>query len=238
VNDYEVGLKSKWLNDTLLLNLNLFRGDYTDLQVSASRLYTDPVTGQEFGIPFIGNAAKSRSQGVELEGQWVPAKGFSFGVNVTYLNAHFVSYPNSAQTTVQGYCATTGAGTPYCIRQFPRGVPVVDDLSGQATPYAPRWSGSLNVVYGIMLPGDLRFTTELDPYFTTEYSTVSGDPIYRIGGYVRLDGRLALGPEHGRWSIDLIGKNLTDRTIVTYQDVYTFTKEQPRNVALQFRYHF
>src|ERR1700722_6099268 len=44
VNAFEVGLKSKWLDDTVLLNVDVFRADYTDLQVSIDRIVTDPVT--------------------------------------------------------------------------------------------------------------------------------------------------------------------------------------------------
>jgi outer membrane receptor protein involved in Fe transport len=242
VNAYEVGLKGKWLNDTVLLNLDLFLADYTDLQVSTNILRCFPGAGCGYSND-LANAAKARSQGVEFEGEWVPMKGLRLGANVTYLKAYYLSYPNANQTTIQGYCATPaalsgGAGTPYCLAQFPAGVPPVNDLSGQATPFAPKWSASLMASYAISLPGDFKFTTELDPYFTAYYDTVSGDPFYRVPAYVRLDGRLAFGPQDGHWSVDLIGKNLTDRIILVGPTIYTFTKERPRNVALQFRYHF
>ena len=241
VNAYEVGLKSKWLNDTVLLNFDVFRADYSDLQVSTAKI--NCLANNCGVINDLANAAKSRSQGVEFEGQWVPVHDFRLGANVTYLKAYYLSYPNSGQTTPQQYCglqvaANGGAGTPYCIAQFPAGVPLINDLSGQSTAYAPRWSGSLMAAYGLKLPGDYRLTTELDPYFTTNYYFISGDPIYLTGGYVRLDGRLTFAQQGGRWNLDLIGKNLTDRTIVVTQQLYQFSKEQPRNIALQFRVKF
>jgi len=55
-------------------------------------------------------------------------------------------------------------------------------------------------------------------------------------GYVRWDGRLTFESPDGRWSIDLIGKNLADRIIVSTPGFQFASKEQPRNVALQFRY--
>jgi len=51
---------------------------------------------------------------------------------------------------------------------------------------------------------------------------------------VRLDGRVALETRDGRWAIDLIGKNLTDRVIATSVN----TKELPRALAVQFRYRY
>lgn len=238
VNAYEVGLKSKWLNDTVLLNLDIFRADYTDLQVSTN-IYGCNLGGCGY-LGELANAAKSRSQGMELEWQWVPVSALRLGANVTYLKAYFVSYQNANQTTLQGFCstpvdATGGAGTSYCLAQFPAGVPPVNNLSGQATPYAPKWSGSLTAAYRILLPGDFNLTTEVDPYFTTSYDTASGDSFDRVAGYVRWDGRLSFGPQDGRWSLDLIGKNLTDRTIVVIPALYQFSKEQPRNIAIQLR---
>jgi hypothetical protein len=55
-----------------------------------------------------------------------------------------------------------------------------------------------------------------------------------------LDARIGLeSPDH-QWAVDLIGKNLTDRIIVTnaQQSIYELTKQQPRNVAIQIRYNF
>jgi len=54
---------------------------------------------------------------------------------------------------------------------------------------------------------------------------------------MRLDGRLSLEQPGGRWALDLIGKNLTDRIIADFS--YSgASKEQPRNVAVQFRVKF
>jgi iron complex outermembrane recepter protein len=77
----------------------------------------------------------------------------------------------------------------------------------------------------------------VSPYFTSSYN--EQDP-YIIGtaGYVRLDARLTLASADDRWGLDLIGKNLTDRTIVTFARIYYAAKEEPRNVAVQVRYRW
>jgi hypothetical protein len=59
-----------------------------------------------------------------------------------------------------------------------------------------------------------------------------------VNAYTRLDGRLTFESPGGRWAIDLIGKNLTDRIIVVLPGIPTAAKEEPRNGAVQFRYHF
>jgi hypothetical protein len=61
-------------------------------------------------------------------------------------------------------------------------------------------------------------------------------------GYVRLDASVTLGGEDGRWALDLIGRNLTDRDILTFGINWPTSpggtwlqKEEPRNAAVQAR---
>ena len=246
VNAYEIGLKSKWLEDTALLNLDVFRSDYKGLQVSAQE-YVALTQGYS---PFIRNAASSLSQGVELEGQWVTTQHFRVSANITYLDSHYTRYPNAARTVLQDYCATAtgnsgGAGTAACTTLFPGGVAPYQDLSGRPTDNAPTWSGSVTASYTQRLPGDYQLMTQVSPYFTSAYFLAgdqgeTDDPLERVASYVRLDARITLASPKGSWALDLIGKNLTDRVILTnlQQGIYQGSKEEPRNVALQFRYHY
>jgi len=234
VNAYELGLKSTWFDDRLLLNLDVFRSDYKDLQVLA--VIYNPVTNTAFGG--VRNAAASKSQGVEFESQWAVTKDFRLGANVTYLDAHYGSYPNAPATTLQNFCGTLSqaqySATPQCARfSFPVQTQF-RNLSGQPTSYAPKWSGSVTASYSMLLPGAYKFTTGLSPYFTSSYNP-DPDGLYpALGSYVRLDAGLTLEKPDRHWALDLIGKNLTNRIILTTLS----TKEQPRNVALQFRYQY
>ena len=79
----------------LLVNVDLFRSDYSNLQVEQRRF--DPVV--DGPLAEVGNAAKSRSQGIELEGQWIATQDWRFKANVTYLDAYYVSYPGAPPST-------------------------------------------------------------------------------------------------------------------------------------------
>jgi iron complex outermembrane receptor protein len=89
---------------------------------------------------------------------------------------------------------------------------------------------------------------ETSPYFTSGYFLAGAgtdDPFEYQGSYVRLDARLGLESADKHWNIDLIGKNLTSRTILTYGSPlptttgsFVYGKEMPRNVAIQGRYRF
>jgi iron complex outermembrane receptor protein len=218
VQAYEAGLKSEWLDRRLLLNLSLFRSDYNNLQVAAWLKL--PNLPNLVGV--VRNAASSRSQGAEFEGQWVASNNFHISASVSFLNAYYVSYPNAGGTQLQ-----QSAGQ------------ISQDLSGRPTLYSPPWSGSVIGNYSVRLPGGYEFTTELSPYFSSGYYNIYSDEgMFYQKHYVRLDSRLALGSSGGRWSVDLIGKNLTNRNILTvFGNPNLAAKQQPRSIAVQFRYH-
>ena len=235
VNAYELGLKSEWLENRLLVNLDVFRSDYNDLQVVAN--YINPTLHAQETV--VQNAANSRSQGVELEARWVVSQDFNLRTDVTYLDSYFVSYPRASETTLQSFCSQSYV-LPYCSI-YPTPVPQFTDRSGQQTPFAPRWSGSIVGSYSVRLPGDYKFTTELSPYFSSRYN--EQDPyILGTAGYVRLDARLSLASPDGHWAVDVIGKNLTDRTIVIslpgIDGAASAQKEEPLNVAAQVRWRW
>jgi len=233
VDAYEVGIKSKWLHNTLLLDLDAFRSDYNNLQVGVFTI--NPATNT--GVQEIRNAATSRSQGVEFEAQWVATNELRFLANASYIDAYFVSYPTSPQTTLQRFCSADYV-LPYCA-PFPKPVPLVANLAGQPQSYAPSWSGSVTARYSTDLPGDYTLTAELSPYMTTSYYVQPGnDPYYRVPGYMRLDGRLSLSSSDGHWSADLIGKNLTNRVIFVNPGYIAATKQAPVSLAVQIRYTY
>lgn len=237
VNAYEIGLKSEWLDKKVRVNLDVFRSNYSNLQV-ASFIY-DAVNNS--GNPIIRNAADSVSQGVELETQWLVSKNLRLSVNASYLDAYYVNYVVGPPSTLQTFCIGNYS-LPACSA-YPNPTPVVADLSGIRLPYAPRWSGSVDANYSVPLAG-YRFTADLITYFTTRYYANQGsgepygDAFDTVAGYVRLDGRLSLEFPDGRWAIDIIGKNLTNRIIEVDPNFWTAAKEEPFNAAIQVRYHW
>jgi iron complex outermembrane recepter protein len=241
VNAYELGLKSEWFDRTVLLNLAVFRSDYSGLQVTVNSL--NPA-GAYTG--FVENAAKSRSTGAELEARWAVTRDLNFSANATYDNSRYIDYKNVGLTQQQTltYNNCLAANPPPSTNCVALGT---QDLSGRPTAFAPTWSGSVSGAYRFHLPGDYRLTTALTGLFSSSYFTNDGtdDPLSEQGDYVRLDGRLTFEPADGHWSLGLIGKNLNDENIRAWGFHWpnslgsiAVQREQGRNVALQFRYQW
>lgn len=161
VNAYELGLKRLWFNDTLLVNLDVFRSDYNNLQVTTNLNNTGAV------ISLVTNAATSVSQGVEFDTQWAITRELRLSVAGTYLESYYGSYPNGSLTNLQTYCRTTYV-TPACSA-FANPVPSSQNLSGRPTEFAPRWSGNLTATYSVPVVRGFQLTTEVTGLFSSSY---------------------------------------------------------------------
>lgn len=103
---YEVGAKTNWFGNRMLLNITAFKYDYTDLQVQAF------IT---LGVIDITNAADATVKGVELELQTRPVPGLEIGGNLAYLDAYYTRYPG----------APTGDATGNQLSSAPKWAPMV-----------------------------------------------------------------------------------------------------------------
>ena len=217
VDSYEAGIKSKWFDNRFLFNIDAFRMDYTGLQVNSLVQLTPANQSIE-----VKNAATSQSQGIEIETQLIIAGGFRLSFNGAYLDAHYGSYPNASPNFIQNSKKLKS-----------------QDLSGEPMDFAAKWSGSLRAQYGVELPGGYALTSVLSPFYTSGYYNSNGtdDPLTWIKGSVRLDAMVTLDSS-GPWSVDLIGKNVTNAVIAVAQNNNYGAKEMPASVALQVRLQF
>ncbi|MBO9380095.1 TonB-dependent receptor [Sphingomonas histidinilytica] len=224
VDAYEIGLKSELFDRHVLLNVALFRNDFNKLQVSI----TTAAASGAF-LNFIRNAGSARSQGVEVETQWLVSRAFRIAASGSYLDSKYLRYRNAGPTSAQQLAGIAS-----------------QDLSGRRTPFAPRWSGTTSATLTLPLGSQWRFVAEATGIFSSSYQTYSTlDPLTLQPSYARLDGRLSLESDDGRWAVDLIGKNLGNATVRAFSVAQPLslgslaqTKEQLRNLALQLRYKF
>lgn len=97
-NNYEIGMRSDWLDHQLSFDATVFRIDWDDIQV---RLYRND------GFAYVTNAGGARNQGLEVSLQWRPNNHWSFASNVTYLDAQLTE-----DLTTQGQTIADGATLP------------------------------------------------------------------------------------------------------------------------------
>ncbi len=84
--NFELGVKSQWLEDRIRLNLVGFYSDYRDLQVVQFK------TEGNFGVFQTSNAASARLRGLELEFTVKPTKEIEFFGSYAFLDATYTQF--------------------------------------------------------------------------------------------------------------------------------------------------
>ena len=235
---YEVGAKMTLADGAANLNIAVFRMEYEDLQVSS-------LIGDAFRV---GNAGESVSQGVEVDGRWLLAEGFTLGGSVAYLDATYDDFTGATCTVPQ---QTDPVNNPGCLRSdgsnIAPGESGGQDLTGENLLFAPEWSGNLNAEWILPLSDNLEIRSNLDLNYTGSfYSALDLDEATEHDSATTVNLRVALARFDDTWSLALVGKNLTDEeTMVWRNDValtnsgsYFGVPERGRSLAIQARYRF
>ena len=82
VNSYELGIKSRFLDDRLIVNLAAFRNDSTDMQLSVFTATTGAAS-------VIQNAAEARIQGLEIETVLRPFDSLTINASLALLDPEY-----------------------------------------------------------------------------------------------------------------------------------------------------
>lgn len=86
LTSYEVGLKTRFLNNAVRLNASVFHYDYKKIQLSQ----TSTICGGPCNVTT--NAAAAKVDGVELEGVITPARSSMFDFSFAWLNARYADF--------------------------------------------------------------------------------------------------------------------------------------------------
>jgi iron complex outermembrane receptor protein len=220
---FEVGLKSRFWDGRAEANVAVFYTEFEDLQVNTF-VRVDETTF----LSGIDNAAEVTTQGVELELNASVTDWLVLGTSLGYLDAQYDDYdgancysgetPNSE--TVLGKC----------------------DKSGSDTPLAPEFSGSVSANINVPVFADLFLTAGVVMGFSSSYFTEGTlDPTSKQDSYERWDANIGIAPGDDKWSLRVIGKNLSEEAILgSTQDIVGHVGfiNAPRTVALQGIYSF
>jgi iron complex outermembrane receptor protein len=187
-NDYELGLKSQFLDHRVLFNADVFQ---TDLDNFQDRSFN--------GLAFIiRNAGSVRARGAEAEGVVQPIDHIKLDFGVTYLDSIFTANHNAP-------------GLPACTG-LPGSCPITQDLTGRPTTYAPKWQTDLGLEYDSPAFGD-GWTAQVRGsmnYASKVFTTNDDNPQSITGGNTLFGARATLVSPGGRWNLSLFGDNLTN----------------------------
>ncbi|WP_372018305.1 TonB-dependent receptor [Pseudoxanthomonas sp. 10H] len=196
---YELGLKSAFAEQRVLLDVAAYRIDWEDIQVAASFN----------GIGGLVNGGEATSEGVELSAQFRATSNLQFGINGAYNKATLKDDFEPAVIPQDGYDVVLNSG-----------------LAGDRIPYVPEWSWSATAEYAFsagaglagQVGGAVRWIGDR-VNGTTERTraTAPGDPstvlMEEIVAPLPLDSYAALdlyaGIGRGNWEVRAYVNNVT-----------------------------
>jgi iron complex outermembrane receptor protein len=94
VDSYEIGAKTRLLNNTLQVNASLFHYDYTDLQL----VYFDQGSSQ------VANVGEASGQGLEVDLRWVPNAHWDATVGLSLLDTEITDATDIIEVGACGDC--------------------------------------------------------------------------------------------------------------------------------------
>jgi iron complex outermembrane recepter protein len=183
--NYELGLKSRWFDEQLQLNLAAFRIDWDDMQVTG-------VSRTNAAVRFIANAGAARIDGIELEATAAPLAGLQIALSGAYLDARLRENQSNADLTAPG---------------------LKDDRIPNVPEYSAALALEYGRPLGAALHGSMRTDVTYVGETTSEFRPTSAF-FERIDAYTLTNVRLRLADDDATWNLDLYVDNLFDELAI------------------------
>jgi iron complex outermembrane receptor protein len=229
-NSFELGSKQTLADGAAELNLALYLTKYEDLQVSQF----DGTLG--FNVT---NAGEATVQGFEADGRWAVSDHLVLTSSAAFLDFNYDKFPNS-----QCYFGQTANSATH---------PGLCDAKGKRREYTPEFQANLGAIWSAQVAGNLSLDATLDLAYMDEYIYAANlDPKAIQEAFTLVNARVSLADAKQTWEVALIGRNLTDETVINFggntplastltggagNSYYGFVN-RPRNIALQASYKF
>ena len=226
----ELGSKMRLADGAAELSLAFYLTEYTDLQVSQF----DGTLG--FNVT---NAGEATVQGLEVDGRWAVSEKVTLTGSAAYLDFNYDRFPNS-----QCYFGQVPNSPDF---------PGLCDVAGERKEYTPEFQANIGAAWSDTVADNLLMSASLDLSYVGDYIyTPNLDPRTEQDAYTLVNARVALSSSEGDWQVALIGRNLSDETVINFggntplagtltggagNSYYAFVN-RPRNVALQATYSF
>jgi len=222
---HELGIKTRWLDDRLTANADVFETTVRDFQTNV----VDTGPGALRG--YLANISRVRVRGAELDARFVASDRFAVRAAASWTRGQYVSYANAPCPLEQVSASTT-----------------VCDLSGRPLSATPKWAWSVGAEGHAPMPpglpaGEVFAHGELSTR-TRSYGDPTDSRHTLLRGYAVLNATVGVHSPGG-WEATVWVRNLTDQRYlqnVTVQagnsGLIVGTPGDPRTVGVTLRNRF
>ncbi|GAA6151467.1 TonB-dependent receptor [Pseudoteredinibacter isoporae] len=220
VDTFEVGFKSRLMDNRLQLNAAIFVQELEDYQFQS-------FTSTGF---VVRNAAKTEGTGLELDFAFKPSENWFISGGAVWQDVTYDEFPDGPITiaqTLAGQAANT------------------NDLSGQRVVQSSDFSASLLVAYNQPITDDLEFNANVSGNYRSDYFRQSSNEPLSEQNVSLINATIGIGSQDGSWALELWGKNLTDdESYASFTSTFqtnslsAFIQQAPRTYGLTAKYNF
>ena len=174
-------------------------------------------------------------QGLELDSRWAATSQLTLSAALSYTDFEFREYFG------QCYFGLTP--------DAPDGINC--SYAGKTNQFVADWTAVASADYRRSLGTRLEWAFAVDASYSSGYNrSPTLDPHQQQDAYVLWNARLALGSRNDRWSVALVGHNLTDKAIMPFgaevplaartfgAPSYAAMVNEPSSVAVEVRASF
>jgi iron complex outermembrane receptor protein len=204
VTAYEIGYKSTWMENTLVMNVAAYYNQYEDMQAQSFAI----LGASDVVSEFTESGGEVDTYGVEVEMNWLLGDAWRIDGTLAYMNSEFGDYEIS---WVNGLDQFSDRRT--------------DDgnlsLEGMTPALSPEWTASLQVSYDFQLSGGSRLTPLLQMQYSDEYDSFDVNvPGAVQESYTMLDARVTWVSPSQSISLEGYVLNMTEEEVITRSVIF------------------
>jgi outer membrane receptor protein involved in Fe transport len=220
-NDYELGLKGGYLQNTLIVNADIYYDLVNNYQQSVTIL--DPVlTAQNNNIAqytsITGNAPQIELSGLEVDAVYTGIRHLTLRFAGDYSHAFYSKDVLTANPVEDGNLS-----------------PAYHDAKGQTLYDAPRFSYNFSGEYSIPVFKSNVFHTNFNWHYTSSENSDQANSAYAVvPGYGLANLGIGLGRRDRKFDVNLIVKNVFNRSYIESQTWASYIPGAPRWWGIAF----
>lgn len=218
IKAWTLGMKNRFLDNRLQLNIEAFRWNYTNQQVAHFGL--DSTGGNSF---FTENIGKSRIQGIDVDLQFRATPTTTLRGSMQILDNKLISFTYNTQRNTTNNALPPPVGCPATAGTAPipgsttgaTGTVWVVNCSGKNGYNSPRLAVNAGIEQVIPL-GEYELVATVDGrYRSNRMTSFEYLELQNSGSDFTADASLRFGPQDGKWSLTGYVQNIGNRLIPT-----------------------
>ncbi len=237
--NYEMGMKGRFLDNTLQLNAAVYYQTYDDYQVRSFNEETGGVTS------IFNNAASVEVSGVEADFVLATSAHLTLSGAFSYIDSRYDDYENVDCSDTQKIAVANAGGASAAGCSVEDGI-LSQDLSGKRVAQNSPLTANLNAQWDAGFANGMGWFLRGEVAYTDDYNGLTTlDPLTNQDEKTLLAASAGLKAANGSWAVTVYGKNLANEdyasTFLPGRDGlggYTAYKGPGRTIGVTGRYNF